>query len=132
MAEATIPVDLLNPGQVFACLGFMESVEILSHDSEGVFDWSDEKNVSFLLRAGGERNPFEIVLEFLAEAEPKRWGPIGYVDPPPKKGKGGDEEDTEDDDADDTSIAGTAPSLDLSISFPSKAGDRMALPIRLG
>jgi hypothetical protein len=27
MAEASIPVDLLNPGQVFACLGFMEAAE---------------------------------------------------------------------------------------------------------
>ena len=25
MAEASIPVDLLNPGQVFACLGFLEA-----------------------------------------------------------------------------------------------------------
>jgi hypothetical protein len=35
MAEASIPVDLLNPGQVFACLGFMEAADILLGDAEG-------------------------------------------------------------------------------------------------
>ena len=29
MADASIPVDLFNPGQVFACLGFMEAAELL-------------------------------------------------------------------------------------------------------
>ena len=29
MSEAFIPVDLYNPGQVFACLGFMEAADIL-------------------------------------------------------------------------------------------------------
>lgn len=86
MAEAAIPVDLLNPGQVFACLGFMEAAEILCGDAAGSFDWSNDANVRFALCARGERNPFETVLEFLAEAEPKRWGPIGYTDPPPKNG----------------------------------------------
>jgi hypothetical protein len=36
------------------------------------------------------------------------------------------------DDADETATAGAAPSLDLSTTFPAKAGDRMALPIRFG
>jgi CRISPR-associated protein Csx14 len=133
MAEAAIPVDFLNPGQVFASLGFMEAADILLHDAEGGFDWSDEANVCFVLHASGERNPFEAVLEFLAEAEPTRWGPIGYADPPPKKGEGGEDEDTEDaDDADETATAGAAPSSDLSRTFPAGAGDRMALPIRIG
>ena len=133
MAKASIPVDLFNPGQVFACLGFMEAADVLLRDAEGGFDWSEEANVSFTLSANGERNPFEVVLEFLAEAEPKRWGPIGYADPPPKKGEGSGDEDTEDaDDADETATAGAAPSLDLSTTFPAKAGDRMALPIRFG
>ena len=133
MAEASIPVDLLNPGQVFACLGFMEAAEALLGDAAGGFDWSDDAHVRFTLHATGEQNPFEAVLEFLAEAEPNRWGPIGYVDPPPKKGQAGAEEDVEeDDDTDETPAASAAPSLDLSIVFPAKAGDRMALPIRFG
>ncbi len=35
MAEATIPVDLRNPGQVFACLGLMEAAEVLLGPAEG-------------------------------------------------------------------------------------------------
>jgi hypothetical protein len=133
MAEASIPVDLLNPGQVFACLGFMEAADILLGDAEGGFDWFGGTNARFLLRAGGQQNPFEEVLQFLAEAEPKQWGPIGYTDPPPKKGEGGGGEDTEeDDDTDETAAASAAPPLDLSITFPARTGDRMALPIRFG
>jgi hypothetical protein len=133
MAEASIPVDLLNPGLVFACMGFMELADTLLGDAEGGFDWSDDSNTHFALRATGERNPFETVLEFLAEAEPNRWGPIGYTDPPPKKGEAdGTDDAEEDDDMDETVAASAAPSLDLSITFPAKAGDRMALPIRFG
>jgi CRISPR-associated protein Csx14 len=147
MAEASIPVDLFNPGQVFACLGFMEAAEILLGDAEGGFDWSDETNVRFKLRAAGDRNPFEAVLEFLAEADPQRWGPIGYVDPPPKKkkGKGADEEDAADEEADDddddsqetdvnsaATSSPAAPSLDLCETFGARVGDKMSLPIRFG
>src|SRR5438270_13966970 len=98
MTEAAIPVDLFNPGQVFACLGFMKAADVLLRDAEGGFDWGKEAHVSFTLRANGEQNPFEVVLEFLAEAEPKRWGPIGYADPLPKKGEDSGGDDTEDDD----------------------------------
>lgn len=135
MAEASIPVDLFNPGQVFACLGFLEAAEILLGDAEGGFDWSDEANVKFILRAAGEKNPVEAVLEFLAEAEPTRWGPVGYADPPPKKGKKGedDEEDAEADDIEDDGEAVAAgPSIELAETFLAKEGDRMALPIRFG
>src|SRR5579872_818604 len=132
-AEASIPVDLLNPGQVFACMGFMEAANILLGDVAGGFDWSKDSNTRFALRATGERNPFEAVLEFLAEAEPNRWGPIGYTDPPPKKGETGGDEDVEgDDDIDDVASASQVLSLDLSITFPARVGDRMALPIKFG
>ena len=46
MAEADIPVDLLNPGQVFACLGFVEAAEVLLGDATGGFDWSDPRGVT--------------------------------------------------------------------------------------
>ena len=69
MAESSIPVDLFNPGQVFACLGFLEAADVLCGDAEGRFDWSDEAEVRFCLRAAGDENPFETVLKFLAEAE---------------------------------------------------------------
>jgi hypothetical protein len=111
----------------------MEAADILLHDTEGAFDWSTEANVSFSLRANGDRNPFEAVLEFLAEAEPRRWGPIGCAEPPPKKGENSTDGDADDeDDEDQVATPDAAPSLDLSTTFPAKAGDRMALPIKFG
>jgi CRISPR-associated protein Csx14 len=134
MGAPSIPVDLFNPGQVFACLGFLEAADVLLGDAEGGFDWSAEGNVTFALSAKGEGNPFERALEFLVGAEPTRWGPIGYSDPPPKKGKGADEgdESEDDDSADEPAPEGEKPALDLSPVFPAKLGDRMALPIRFG
>ena len=129
MAQASIPVDLFNPGQVFACLGFLEAADILLRDAEGGFDWSDEANVQFRLCAVGSGNPFETVLQFLAEAEPRPWAPVGYDDAGGKKSKGEDEEIEEEGDA--AEDAGAAP-LELTTTFPAKDGDRMALPIRLG
>ena len=80
MAEASIPVDLFNPGQVFACLGFLEAADVLCGDAEGGFDWSETEDAKFCLRAAGDRNPFEVVLQFLVSAEikavaPEKWRP---------------------------------------------------------
>ena len=80
MAESSIPVDIFNPGQVFACLGFLEAADVLCGDAEGGFDWNDEVEVNFHLRSDGNENPFATVLEFLAQAEvkalaPKAWRP---------------------------------------------------------
>lgn len=77
MAEADIPVDLANPGQVFACLGFLEAADILLGDAEGSFDWRDDGNVRFRLRTRDDKNPFEVVLAFLAEAKVKAYAPAG-------------------------------------------------------
>lgn len=77
MAEHSIPVDLFNPGQVFACLGFLEAAEILLGEAEGGFDWSDEADTRFRLRAAGDEHPVEAVLKFLAEAEVKAVAPHG-------------------------------------------------------
>ncbi len=129
MATASIPVDLFNPGQVFACLGFLEAAEILLGNAEGGFEW-DNGEPLFCLSAGGlgdETNPFEYVLAFLAEAEPRRFGPSGYADPTAKKATA-DEEDEPSDDHDDA--VGALSTLDLTPQFPAKEGDRMSLPIR--
>lgn len=80
MAASSIPVDVFNPGQVFACLGFLEAADVLCGDAEGGFDWSDETQVSFRLRSDGVENPVVSVLEFLARARarvlvPKDWQP---------------------------------------------------------
>ena len=68
MAEGFIPVDLFNPGQVFACLGFMEAAEVLLGGVTGGFDWTTPET-RFHLRADGDADPVAAVLEFLAGAE---------------------------------------------------------------
>ena len=127
MAEASIPVDLFNPGQVFACLGFLEAAEILLGDAEGGFDWSDEAYVRFQLRAEADDNPFGVVLEFLAEADVVRFAPRGYTDPPKKKKQNVDNEDV--DDGQEEPVGDQH--IILSDSFPECEADRLTLPIRL-
>lgn len=69
MAEASIPVDLFNPGQIFACIGFAEAADVLLRGAEGCFDWSNRGATRFRLRANGEQNPIEHVLRFLSQAK---------------------------------------------------------------
>lgn len=78
MAEASISVDLFNPGQVLACLGFLEAADMLCGDAEGGFDWSDDANVKFCIRADGEENPFATVLSFLAQVQVKAVAPVAW------------------------------------------------------
>jgi len=68
MAKARIPVDLLNPGQVFACVGFLEAADSLLGGAQGNFDWQDQSGVEFVMSANGSRNPFEEILAFLSQA----------------------------------------------------------------
>jgi CRISPR-associated protein Csb3 len=77
MGVASIPVDLFNPGQVFACLGFLEAAEALLGDAEGGFDWSDGGAVKFHLRAAGSQNPFATALSFISEAAVSSVAPSG-------------------------------------------------------
>lgn len=126
MAEHAIPVDLYNPGQVFACLGFLEGADVLLGEASGGFDWSDPENVIFKLRAEGDVNPIAAVLEFLAEAEPRRWVPTGYVEDTAKKGDDDDEADEGAENKIDDPIE------EPSATFPAANGDRMSLPIRFG
>jgi CRISPR-associated protein Csb3 len=138
MKKSSIPVELLNPGEVFACLGFLEAADVLIGQADGGFDWTDAANVRFVLSVRGDDNPFSLVLEFLATSESERWGPVGYAGPAPKKRKAGeppvdDGENASEDDADP--IAGSESNsrkLMLCDTFPAPEGDRMSLPIRLG
>jgi CRISPR-associated protein Csb3 len=76
MVAATIPVDLRNPGQVFACLGLMEATEILSGPCEGNFDYQDsETQTTFTLDTGDPSDPVEVVLQFLTRANAKAVAP---------------------------------------------------------
>ena len=75
MAETSVPVDLTNPGQVFACLGFLEAAEILLGDARGGFDWRLLTDVQFRLAGHGSDNPIERVLRFLDEATVRSFAP---------------------------------------------------------
>ena len=77
MGEASVPVDVLNPGQVFACFGLLEAATDLLGDGEGGFDWSDPTQTRFRLRACGEGSPVEAVLGFLDEAKAIAIAPAG-------------------------------------------------------
>jgi CRISPR-associated protein Csb3 len=72
VAEAWVPVDLFNPGQVFACIGLVEAANELLGDAEAVFDWSDPLRTRFRLRACGEMS-----LQFLEEASAFAVAPKG-------------------------------------------------------
>lgn len=75
MSEASIPVDLFNPGQVFACLGLLEAAERLLGEARGGFDWSVESDVKFRLQASDEVDPIEAVLSFLSIAAVRSLSP---------------------------------------------------------
>jgi CRISPR-associated protein Csx14 len=63
MKTTTIPVDLFNPGQVFACLGFLEVADELLGNAEGGFNWSNSSGSLFELKADCDGNPVEEVLD---------------------------------------------------------------------
>jgi CRISPR-associated protein Csb3 len=69
MAEEVVPVDLLNPGQVFACLGLMEAAEILCGRCTGAFVGERDQSIAvFHLKTAGEEQPLQVVLDFLWRA----------------------------------------------------------------
>ena len=68
MAESGIPVDLFNPGQVFACLGLLEAADILLGAATATFDWSNGGETRFRVAAESEKPPVERVMRFLEEA----------------------------------------------------------------
>lgn len=67
MTESTIPVDLRNPGQVFACLGLLEAAEVLIGDAAAVFAWEGAQE-TFRVAGCGEEEPVSRVLRFLDDA----------------------------------------------------------------
>lgn len=78
MATSSIPVDLRNPGQVFACLGLMEAAEILIGPATGGFVWKDQETLArFILTAPGGDDPVLSVLRFLTQAEAVALAPAG-------------------------------------------------------
>lgn len=87
MAKAEIPVDLFNPGQVFACLGFVEAAGVLVGGARGGFDWQDPDSVRFRLAADGSDDPIVCVLQFLDEACVASLSPVASSNRAEKKWK---------------------------------------------
>lgn len=83
MAQSKIPVDLFNPGQVFACLGFMELADVLLGGAEAEFDWRDAAQTSFHLSSAGDEAPVKAVLDFLKIAVLNPICPLGIDGPWP-------------------------------------------------
>ena len=77
MAEASIPVDLTNPGQVFACLGFLEAACELLGEARGGFDWQGSDDACFRLAVPGTDDPVACILRFLDGAAVKSLAPAG-------------------------------------------------------
>jgi CRISPR-associated protein Csb3 len=69
MGDASIPVDLLNPGQVFACVGLMEAAELLCGPCRGAFVAERGESLgTFQLTTAGPDRPADVVLDFLWRA----------------------------------------------------------------
>lgn len=77
MGRSTIPVDLTNPGQVFACVGLMEAAEVLFGAASGVFEWNQSAATNFQLDAARTSNPIRAVVEFVSQAEVSILAPFG-------------------------------------------------------
>lgn len=69
MAHTSIPVDLFNPAQVFACLGLLEAADVLLGSAHGGFDWGPGGSCDFHLSAPRNTHPIAAVLSFVAAAE---------------------------------------------------------------
>ena len=69
MTRPFVPVDLQNPGQVFACLGFMEAAEVLCGPTVSEFDWNEPGPARFYLEVEDGSDPIARVLGFLAKCE---------------------------------------------------------------
>lgn len=77
MARASIPVDLFNPGHVFACIGFVEAADQIFGMAQGSFDWTANAEPRFHMSAETVANPFEAVLATLALAKVTALAPQG-------------------------------------------------------
>lgn len=75
MAQASIPVDLFNPGQVFACIGFLEAADQLIGEARGGFVWDRGAETRFHLETQDDADPVAAVLSCLASANVVSFAP---------------------------------------------------------
>lgn len=96
MADSAIPVDLLNPGQVFACLGVLEMADVLLGDAVAAFDWNSDRETTFRVSAADAEPPVERVMRFLEEARVVTRVPAGSTNPNSWKASWGDAPEVDD------------------------------------
>ena len=77
MAESTVPVDLLNPGQVFACVGLAEVADVLVGVHAAGFHPSPSGEVRFHIAGAGDASPVSAVMAFLRDADVSSTAPEG-------------------------------------------------------
>jgi CRISPR-associated protein Csb3 len=78
VTAATIPVDLLNPGQVFACLGIMEAAEVLVGPCIGEFiGGRGSTRAQFSVTVDDKINAVEEAIEFLVTSTVTACSPLG-------------------------------------------------------
>lgn len=77
MAGSSIPVDLFNPGQVFACIGLVEAADRLLGSCVGGFDWFGSDFCRFRLAAPDATDPLHEVFHWLSGAEIEALAPAG-------------------------------------------------------
>lgn len=132
MAQVSIPVDLFNPGQVFACMGFLEVADILLGQAAGGFSWDEGPGARFHLCAAGTDSPVEAVLTFLIEAEIQRLAPSGYADPPSTTRSGTKKKkETKQAPREEANKSADDGPLYLVEEFPGPEADHRSLPLRL-
>jgi CRISPR-associated protein Csb3 len=68
MSRVTLPIDLANPGQVFAALGLVETTLSLMGSAHGAFDWRGPAAL-FHLEGPGKDCPLRTALDFLRRAQ---------------------------------------------------------------
>lgn len=113
MPLTSIPVHLVNPGQVFACLGFLEAADVLFGDARGRFEGGAGPSARFVLEAAGGADPFVGVLGALSTAHVRVQAPLPAL------------------------WAESANGVEIETDgcpapiFPSAHPERMALPVRL-
>ena len=96
MADSTIPVDLLNPGQVFACLGILEMADVLLGAATAAFDWNSDRKTTFHVSAANEEPPVGRVMRFLEETRVVTRAPVGSTNLDSWKASWGDAPEVDD------------------------------------
>ncbi len=115
MTRAEFPVDLRNPGQVLACLGFMEAAQFLVGAAKLGFQWEGRAEPCCLLDADTDQSPVELVLDFLSQAQGQEVAAWDHKFKEKKSGKAG----------------ATALFTDLFEPYPAGSVEDSALPTKL-